>query len=633
MKGIAKTFSIFVILLSAFFLFNKDVRAYTFYSDMKTTITMSLKGSRKGDIPIDEANLPEKIIVTDMYNHINYLYSKACKTINGDNSKNGCTVAYRNTIIESSDKVNKIAIITGTNLETSVKTQEIVYENLMKNIPENITDQNFGKFIKYAKNYVGNNAGTGDEIEICNYKNSGPDSDECIAALKTKFDGRLTVENATVKCSDHPDWSIYSNTSSDDPNCYVATMDLVYYLSLANENINTFLESEAWKAIYSQTESNKIEIGETVKFGNESGWFPMEKINAIEEYYQANSNLKQKKSMACAYYAGNTLMTYVDENIKKLDDCKHYFGTTVTYYGLYEIGYDISASKVETPNSAVSFVCSWNQKIDDKDYSLNFQFTVNKEKGTMKYNSASGINNLNSIINFSNKEMEELLSNDPKGILKKFEEEIYSNVSSSWSLGDVLLTIGGVALIIGSVALAPFTGGSTLAIIGVTAAKVIGISIVALETTSHLWDFAVDNIKNAFGDANADAYFYHVNSKEGSVNRENISNVSCVQEEIIPDSDPIEPNIEVNCETIMDGKFGDILKTIMNILRFVACGLLIILSAFDFIKPILSSDSEMLQKSGGLFIKRLIVFILILFIPALVELLLSLINRGSCSIS
>lgn len=91
-------------------------------------------------------------------------------------------------------------------------------------------------------------------------------------------------------------------------------------------------------------------------------------------------------------------------------------------------------------------------------------------------------------------------------------------------------------------------------------------------------------------------------------------------------------NLDVNCETILDGDFGKILKYILNIIRFIACTILILFSVMDFVKPILSGDDEMLKKSGRIFIKRLIIFVLILFLPVLIELLLSLIDKTSCRI-
>lgn len=76
--------------------------------------------------------------------------------------------------------------------------------------------------------------------------------------------------------------------------------------------------------------------------------------------------------------------------------------------------------------------------------------------------------------------------------------------------------------------------------------------------------------------------------------------------------------------------FGKVLRTILNIIRTIAIIILILFGIMDFVKAITSSDEDALKKAGNTFVKRLIIIVLILFIPAIIELLFSLIDKESC---
>ena len=63
---------------------------------------------------------------------------------------------------------------------------------------------------------------------------------------------------------------------------------------------------------------------------------------------------------------------------------------------------------------------------------------------------------------------------------------------------------------------------------------------------------------------------------------------------------------------------------ILNILRFGIPTAIIVLSVIDFVGVVLSGESEKMEKAKKRFVTRLLVGILILFIPAIIELLLKL---------
>ena len=70
---------------------------------------------------------------------------------------------------------------------------------------------------------------------------------------------------------------------------------------------------------------------------------------------------------------------------------------------------------------------------------------------------------------------------------------------------------------------------------------------------------------------------------------------------------------------------------ILNILRIIGVVLMIVLGVLDFTKALTSSDADAMKKAVNMFVKRLIIVILILFIPAIIDLLFSIIDKTSCS--
>ena len=77
----------------------------------------------------------------------------------------------------------------------------------------------------------------------------------------------------------------------------------------------------------------------------------------------------------------------------------------------------------------------------------------------------------------------------------------------------------------------------------------------------------------------------------------------------------------------------------MNIIKIIVPILVVVFSILEFGKVILSSDADEMKKAQAKFIKRLIIAVIIFFVPLLVNFILNMansvwgaINGGSCGI-
>lgn len=68
------------------------------------------------------------------------------------------------------------------------------------------------------------------------------------------------------------------------------------------------------------------------------------------------------------------------------------------------------------------------------------------------------------------------------------------------------------------------------------------------------------------------------------------------------------------------------LDMILNIMRYAAIVLTIILSSIDFLKAVIAQDKDMLKKATSNSIKRLILAVLLFFLPTLIDFILSLLG-------
>lgn len=82
-----------------------------------------------------------------------------------------------------------------------------------------------------------------------------------------------------------------------------------------------------------------------------------------------------------------------------------------------------------------------------------------------------------------------------------------------------------------------------------------------------------------------------------------------------------------NCSSL--GKFKDDLQSIFNVFKIVAPILTLVLSTYEFVTAITSKAAEGLQKSVKKFTTRLILVVVLYFLPILLNLILNLAIPGS----
>ena len=91
---------------------------------------------------------------------------------------------------------------------------------------------------------------------------------------------------------------------------------------------------------------------------------------------------------------------------------------------------------------------------------------------------------------------------------------------------------------------------------------------------------------------------------------------------------------KANCEGILGDETIDFLQKIFNIVKIVAPLLVLGLTIFEFAKAVISQDQDALKKAGNLFVKRLIIMIVLFFLPTIINLLLELLDNsnGTCNV-
>ena len=94
----------------------------------------------------------------------------------------------------------------------------------------------------------------------------------------------------------------------------------------------------------------------------------------------------------------------------------------------------------------------------------------------------------------------------------------------------------------------------------------------------------------------------------------------------MPEAEKINP-----CEIISkDNSLYKIMKQIINYLQIGTIFIVILLSGLDFISAITSGDDDVMKKATSKTSKRIIALVLVFLVPAIVNLLLSIVNVGAC---
>jgi len=91
-----------------------------------------------------------------------------------------------------------------------------------------------------------------------------------------------------------------------------------------------------------------------------------------------------------------------------------------------------------------------------------------------------------------------------------------------------------------------------------------------------------------------------------------------------PDPSPDLGDQVYGCDVIPD-EIRNWIKSTLNLVKYVALALVIVLGILDFIKAAASGEADQMKKSGSSFLKRIIAVVILFLLPVIVELVLNLI--------
>lgn len=86
-------------------------------------------------------------------------------------------------------------------------------------------------------------------------------------------------------------------------------------------------------------------------------------------------------------------------------------------------------------------------------------------------------------------------------------------------------------------------------------------------------------------------------------------------------------NVEADCNGVFDAIQGD-LQAALNAIRIIGPLLVGVYTVLDFLKAVTQKDADALKKAGQKLLKRVILIVLLFFLPILVELLLSFLDSS-----
>ena len=95
---------------------------------------------------------------------------------------------------------------------------------------------------------------------------------------------------------------------------------------------------------------------------------------------------------------------------------------------------------------------------------------------------------------------------------------------------------------------------------------------------------------------------------------------------------------EAKCDSILgtytdkngykENTVGWLLQKVFNIFKIIAPLLVLGLTIFDFAKAVISQDQDSLKKAGNVFVKRLIIMVVLFFLPTILSLLLDIVGQN-----
>lgn len=89
---------------------------------------------------------------------------------------------------------------------------------------------------------------------------------------------------------------------------------------------------------------------------------------------------------------------------------------------------------------------------------------------------------------------------------------------------------------------------------------------------------------------------------------------------------------EIDCNQVIEGKLGDYLTKIFSIMKYLGIVLCVGMTIYDFVKALLDSDKEIMNKLVKKAFTRLILVAVLFFLPTFVNLIIKLFVDNPCEI-
>ena len=89
---------------------------------------------------------------------------------------------------------------------------------------------------------------------------------------------------------------------------------------------------------------------------------------------------------------------------------------------------------------------------------------------------------------------------------------------------------------------------------------------------------------------------------------------------------------EIDCNQVIQGKLGEYLTKIFSIMKYLGIVLCVGMTIYDFVKALLDSDKEIMNKLVKKAFTRLILVAILFFLPTFVNLIIKLFVDNPCEI-
>ena len=89
---------------------------------------------------------------------------------------------------------------------------------------------------------------------------------------------------------------------------------------------------------------------------------------------------------------------------------------------------------------------------------------------------------------------------------------------------------------------------------------------------------------------------------------------------------------EMDCNQVIQGKLGEYLTKIFSIMKYLGIVLCVGMTIYDFVKALLDSDKEIMNKLVKKAFTRLILVAVLFFLPTFINLIIKLFVDNPCEI-